>query len=70
VLTQWTAHYLAFRRLLDLCQSLVVLIAEDDMAKATLQERKLVTGDAKSWHKAEEMLAIMRDPAFWHALAW
>ncbi len=62
VLTCWTAHYLAFRQLLDLRQSLMVLIAKDDMAEATSQEHKLVTGDAKSRWKAEEMLAIMHDP--------
>ncbi len=48
----------------------MVLIAKDDMAEATSQECKLVTGDAKSRRKAEEMLVIMHDPAFRHALAW
>ncbi|PBK82051.1 hypothetical protein ARMGADRAFT_1038934 [Armillaria gallica] len=50
-------------------QPLMLLIANENMAAATGQEQKLVTGDAKSQQKAQDMLLIMQDPGFWHALA-
>ncbi|PBK83460.1 hypothetical protein ARMGADRAFT_1037846 [Armillaria gallica] len=55
--------------LLHEAQPLMLLIANENMAAAMGQEQKLVTGDAKSWQKAQDMLLIMQDPGFWHALA-
>ncbi|KIJ08508.1 hypothetical protein PAXINDRAFT_88772 [Paxillus involutus ATCC 200175] len=50
VLTCWTAHYLAYRRLLQLRQTLFAII---------------ITGDAKAKAKATKMTELIKDTLFW-----
>ncbi|OAX44359.1 hypothetical protein K503DRAFT_675346, partial [Rhizopogon vinicolor AM-OR11-026] len=66
VLTRWTAHYLAFRRLLDLKTTLDIL-AKQERERGSYA--KIVTGDAASRRKAREMLELSEDPLMWHVLA-
>ena len=68
VLTRWTAHYMAYRRLLELHTALVGVIAADEM-QADPAKKTFITGDAKVHAKAKEMVRIVKDPVFWHTLA-
>jgi hypothetical protein len=69
VLTRWTAHYMAYHCLLELYTALVGVIAADEM-QADPAKKTFITGDAKARAKAKEMVRIVKDPVFWHALAW
>lgn len=66
VLTRWTAHYMAYRRLLELQHFLTSLVYTED----TLPEhsKQIVTGDRDAKTKATAMVKIIKDPMFWHAI--
>ena len=68
VLTRWTSHYTAYRRLLQLYPSLVTLALKDRTIMVE-RERTLITGDAAAQRKAKEMVAIIDNPLFWHNIA-
>lgn len=66
VLTHWTAHYLAYRRLLDLRESLRFLCIQDRQEPHS----NIVTGTTASKQKACDMLELIeKDGPFWHSLA-
>jgi len=71
VLTRWTAHYNAYRRLLELYIPLKLLADHDEKHPGNENERKriMITGNKKAQQKAETMVRIIRDPIFWHRLA-
>lgn len=66
VLTRWTAHYQAYKRMLELRASLVAIIAADDARPS--DKKLIVTGDRKAKDQARKMITIIMDPVFWHAL--
>ena len=70
VLTRWTAHYNAYRRLLDLYIPLKLLTDHDAKLLGSENERQriLITGNKKAQEKAQEMVKIIRNPVFWHKL--
>ncbi|KAJ3008701.1 hypothetical protein NUW54_g3057 [Trametes sanguinea] len=59
VVTRWTSHYLAYRRLLELLPALQIL-AQD--------HRLFESGTAESHAKSREMIPIIRNGLFWHSL--
>jgi hypothetical protein len=67
VLTWWTAHYVAYQRLLELHPILESVIANDAM-QARDEDRTVITGDAKAKCTSHQMVTIVKDPLFWHAL--
>lgn len=67
VLTRWTMHYQAFRRLGEL-HTVIVMVVEDD-EKRPAKERNIVTGDTRVKAKAAEMIKLIKNPMFWHALS-
>ena len=67
VLTRWTSHYMAYRRLLQLYPTLKSILFADASRPAAL--KVLVSGDAKARQKAEQMVEIIENPAFWHGIA-
>lgn len=67
ILTRWTAHYVAYRRLLQLYPSLKGLVLSD-LTKNDA-EKVLVSGDSSSKRKAREMVAVIENPLFWHSIA-
>ena len=70
ILTRWTAHYLAFSRLLELQHPLKVLVNQDAMAEP---DKKILVPSSRSKvnkQKVRDMVAIIEDGAFWHTLAW
>lgn len=68
VLTRWTAHYLAYCRLLELEPSLRLLAQKDAMKDE--HDSQLITGDARAKAKAREMVGLIldRDNTFWSAI--
>ncbi|KAF8956006.1 hypothetical protein BDZ97DRAFT_1672403, partial [Flammula alnicola] len=67
ILTRWTAHYVAFRRLLQLYASLQALMYSDISKPES--ERVLISGDSKAKRKAREMVEIIKNQVFWHNIA-
>lgn len=67
VLTRWTAHYMAYRRLLELQPFLRSLVYTEE----TLPDRskQIITGDKDARTKAAAMVEIIKDGSFWHAIA-
>ncbi|GLB43960.1 putative protein of unknown function (DUF 659) [Lyophyllum shimeji] len=65
-LTRWTAHYMAFHRLVELHQTLISVIYADEALPEP--DRKIVIGDAKAKAKARSMIAIIKNPTFWHSI--
>lgn len=69
VLTRWTAHYQAYRRLLQLYPALKELVRRDAGKPEDSDELVLVTGDSSAKAKAREMVEIINNGAFWHNIA-
>lgn len=67
VITRWTAHYQAYKRLLELHTSLEVLTVKE--AARPADKKMVITGDAKAQARSRKMLDIIRNPLLWHALA-
>ena len=67
VLTCWTAHYLAYRRLLEIQLSLQILVENDE--KLELRNQQLLLGDASAQEQSQKNIAIIKNSAFWHSLA-
>lgn len=67
VLTRWTAHYVAYRRLLQLYPTLRSLVLSD-LTKPD-STKVLVSGDAAAKRKGREMVKIIENPTFWHSIA-
>jgi hypothetical protein len=67
VLTRWTAHYQAYKHLLELKATLQMLVS----AEAAWPESKkmIITGDKKAKDHATEMLNVIMNSTFWHAIA-
>jgi hypothetical protein len=67
VLTRWTAHYLAYKRLLELKWVLETVTQQDALRLAN--EQILVSGDAKAKEKARKIIMIAEDADFWQSIA-
>ena len=66
VLTWWTAHFQAYRQLLELKASLISICSAD--AARVPATKQIVTGDAKAKRHAYKMISVIMDPLFWHAI--
>ncbi|TFK24427.1 hypothetical protein FA15DRAFT_592446 [Coprinopsis marcescibilis] len=66
VLTRWTSHYLAFNRLLELQQTLDLVVLQDAMKPA--DQKLIVIGDAAAKNWAKKMIEIIKDSSFWLGL--
>lgn len=67
VLTRWTAHYQAYKRLLELRENLISIIASD--AARPTANKLIVTGDAKAIAHSRKMIEIVNDSLFWLSIA-
>ncbi|KAH9029946.1 ribonuclease H-like domain-containing protein [Lactarius pseudohatsudake] len=67
VLTRWTAHYLAYRRLLEIRLSLQLLVENDE--KLERKSQQLLLGDASTRERSRKNISVIKNSAFWHALA-
>ena len=66
VITRWTMHYQAFRRLRELHPVIVTVVNDDE--ERPVRERNVIVGDARSKAKATEMVKLIRNTKFWEAL--
>ena len=66
VVTRWTAHYLAYTRLLVLRRALIALVEYDPRRPA--KEQCVIIGDTKAQAKASTMVDLINDSRFWLAL--
>lgn len=68
VLTRWTAHYMAYCRLLELQPFLTSLVyTEETLPK---QMKQIITENKDVKTKASTMVKIIKDSSFWHAITW
>ena len=67
VLTWWTMHYQAFRRLRELRTVITMVVEADEMRPP--KERNVIIGDMRAKAKATEMVKLIRKPEFWDALS-
>ncbi|GLB41919.1 hypothetical protein LshimejAT787_1005190 [Lyophyllum shimeji] len=64
VISRWTAHYLAFKRLLELRLPLEMMVRQDRLKDVS----QICTGKRKAREKAERMFEVIEDPVFWHSV--
>ena len=68
VITRWTAHYLAYCRLISLRPALTMVVTNDaGRAQYNLASR-LVTGNPAARAKAEQMVEAITNHEFWESL--
>ncbi len=64
VLTRWTSHFLAYRRLLQLRYTIMTMVQQDEL----LSESQIITGNAAAQGKAREVISYLQRDGFWNAL--
>jgi hypothetical protein len=67
VITRWTAHFQAYRRLLELKSTLTSIVYADEARPDN--QKLIVTGDAKAKSKSKAMTDVIKDPQFWVGIA-
>jgi len=67
VLMRWTAHYQAYKCLLELKATLQMLVSAE--AAQPESKKMIITGDKKAKDHATEMLNVIMNSTFWHAIA-
>jgi hypothetical protein len=60
---------MAYQCLLKLHPALEMVIYNDAMQSMD-EDKTIVTGNTKAKHKSCQMVKIIKDPLFWHALTW
>lgn len=68
VITRWTAHYLAYTRLINLRPALMVITTNDFARVQSRLNSNIITGNAAAKKKAERMIAAIVDSRFWDSL--
>ena len=59
-------HYQSYRRLRELHAVIVVVVETDE--RRLIKERRVITGDTRAKAKATDMVQLIKNPRFWHAL--
>lgn len=67
VLTRWTMHYQAYRRLRELRNVIVTVVEEDE--RLPVKESRVITGDTRAKEKAKKMVKLIKNSRFWDALS-
>jgi hypothetical protein len=68
IITRWTAHYLAYRRLISLRPALMVVITNDAARAQFGLASRLITGNQAAKLKAEQMVQAITNNEFWESL--
>ena len=68
VITRWTAHYLAYRRLIDLYPALLMVVTNDAARAQYGGVSKLITGNSAARAKAQRMVEVITNNKFWESL--
>ena len=69
VITRWTAHYLAYDRLIVLHPALTMVVGDDSSCIQARLGSKIITGNAAAKAKAERMINVITSEEFWKSLA-
>jgi hypothetical protein len=67
VVTRWTAHFLAYRRLLELRQSLEIIVTQEE--NRSNNEKLIVKGKREAKEHSRKMMKLVQNSFFWHSLA-
>jgi hypothetical protein len=67
ILTRWTAHFLAYRRLLDLRQSLEIIATQEE--NRADDQKLIIKGRREAKEQARKMLKLIQNPDFWRSIA-
>lgn len=67
ILTRWTAHFLAYHRLLELRQSLEIIVTQEE--NRPNNEKRIIKGKRSAKEHGLKMFGIIKNPMFWHSLA-
>jgi hypothetical protein len=67
ILTQWTAHFLAFRRLLELRQTLDIIVTQEE--NRADDQKLIIKGKREAKEQARKMMKLIQNPVFWHSIA-
>jgi len=67
VITRWTAHFLAYRRLLELHQSLEIIVTQEENRPDN--EKLIIKGRREAKEHSRKMMKLIQNSVFWHALA-
>ncbi|KAF8491218.1 hypothetical protein F5888DRAFT_1581643, partial [Russula emetica] len=67
ILTRWTAHFLAYRHLLDLRQSLEIIATQEE--NRADDQKLIIKGRREAKEQARKMLKLIQNPDFWRSIA-
>ena len=67
VVTRWTAHFLAYRCLLELHWSLEIIVTQEE--NRSDNEKLIIKGRRDAKEHSREMMKLIQNSVFWHALA-
>ncbi|KAF8496685.1 ribonuclease H-like domain-containing protein [Russula emetica] len=67
ILTRWTAHFLAYRRLLDLRQSLEIIATQEE--NRADDQKLIIKGGREAKEQARKMFKLIQNPDFWRSIA-
>jgi hypothetical protein len=67
ILTRWTAQFLAYRRLLDLRQSLEIIATQEE--NRADDQKLIIKGRREAKEQARKMLKLIQNPDFWRSIA-
>ena len=68
VITRWTAHYLAYDWLIVLHPALTMVAGNDTSCVEAGLGSKIITGNTAAKAKAERMVNLIKNEAFWQSL--
>ena len=68
VITRWTAHYLAYDRLIALRPALRMVVSNDTSRAESNLPSKIITGNTGAKEKAKQMMAVIGNTQFWDSL--
>ncbi|KAF8162557.1 hypothetical protein B0H34DRAFT_651679, partial [Crassisporium funariophilum] len=68
ILTRWTAHLRAYKRLLLVRPNLVSIVHQDNAR--TPENKLIITGDTKTKARSRKMCDVIKNNLFWVSLVW
>ena len=67
ILTRWTAHLLAYCRLLELRQTLQIIAIQEENRQD--DQKLIIKGEQEAKEKARKMMKLIQNEVFWHSIA-
>lgn len=66
-LPRWTAHFLAYRRLLELRQTLEIIATQEENRPD--DKKLIIKGKPEVKEHAQKMMKLVQNPVFWFSIA-